>query len=214
MTHDAARGATGLVGRHRTSLAVAVIVCLLPFSLVACSDEAERAGEEVSEAEPDPTVITDANGRTWRRIESDGLHDPANDMVQYLQQPAEALSALPVDGPEGNQVDWAAALAEGAIAPRTNVRPETKIRVLDLDIVFEDTAGQPNVVFPHRQHTEWLDCSNCHPKIFVAKKGANDFGMFDVLQGRYCGRCHGAVAFPLTRCKRCHSRDQTAGEAG
>lgn len=106
-----------------------------------------------------------------------------------------------------------AALQSGAIAPRTNIRPETKIRVLDLDIVFPDTAGQPMVVFPHRQHTAWLDCSNCHPGIFVAKKGGNDFGMLDVLQGEYCGRCHGAVAFPLTECKRCHSRDWQTGVA-
>ncbi|HUS55503.1 MAG TPA: c(7)-type cytochrome triheme domain-containing protein [Thermohalobaculum sp.] len=84
--------------------------------------------------------------------------------------------------------------------------------VLDLDIVFTETAGQPYVVFPHRQHTEWLDCANCHPAIFKAKRGANDFGMLDVLNGEYCGRCHGAVAFPLTECKRCHSRDwQTGG---
>lgn len=214
MTHDALRGATGLAGRNRAILAILAVILLLPLSLVGCSDDSRRDDEESAEAAPDPTVITDASGRSWRRIEADGLHDPANDMVEYLQQPAEALSVLPEDGPEGNKVDWAAALAEGAIKPRTNVRPETKIRVLDLDIVFEDTAGQPNVVFPHRQHTEWLDCSNCHPKIFVARKGANDFGMFDVLQGRYCGRCHGAVAFPLTRCKRCHSRDRQDGEGG
>ncbi len=132
-------------------------------------------------------------------------------MLQYLQQPAEALSTLPKGGPGGNQVDWAAALRGGAIAPRTNIRPETKIRVIDLDIVFTETAGQPNVVFPHRQHTEWLDCANCHPAIFIAKRGANDFGMLDVLNGEYCGKCHGAVSFPLTECRRCHSRDRQTG---
>jgi c(7)-type cytochrome triheme protein len=49
--------------------------------------------------------------------------------------------------------------------------------------------------------------------MFKTKKGSSDFGMFDVLQGHYCGRCHGAVAFPLTRCKRCHSRDANADGA-
>jgi hypothetical protein len=26
--------------------------------------------------------------------------------------------------------------------------------------------------------------------------------------GEHCGRCHGAVAFPLTECTRCHSVQQ------
>ena len=176
-------------------------------ALTGCGEDPPANAEAPEEAKPDPNVISDEFGREWRKLSRDGMHDPANDMIAYLQEPAEALSTLPPDGPEGNKVDWMAALSRGLINPRTNIRPETKVRVLDLDIVFEDTAGHPYVVFPHRQHTEWLDCSNCHPKIFKAKKGANDFGMFDVLQGDYCGQCHGAVAFPLTQCRRCHSRD-------
>jgi hypothetical protein len=33
-----------------------------------------------------------------------------------------------------------------------------------------------------------------------------------VLSGEKCGLCHGAVAFPLTECNRCHSvqRDSPA----
>ena len=29
--------------------------------------------------------------------------------------------------------------------------------------------------------------------------------MMLILQGEKCGLCHGAVAFPLTECLRCHS---------
>ena len=47
-------------------------------------------------------------------------------------------------------------------------------------------------------HTEWLDCTNCHDKLFLPKAGATPVNMFAVLQGEYCGRCHGAVSFPLT----------------
>jgi ribosomal protein L40E len=32
--------------------------------------------------------------------------------------------------------------------------------------------------------------------------------MFAILQGEFCGRCHGAVSFPLTECRRCHSVPQ------
>ncbi|MFQ5565480.1 MAG: c(7)-type cytochrome triheme domain-containing protein [Paracoccaceae bacterium] len=190
-----------------------VLFLLAALSTSTCASEPEDAPEAAAPAKPaeNPSVIRSADGREWRRLAADGLHDPQNDMLRFLQQPAEALSALPAGGPEGNQVDWVAALRQGAIVPRTNVFPETKIRVIDLDIVFTETAGQPFVVFPHRPHTEWLDCANCHPAIFIAKRGANDFGMFDVLQGEYCGRCHGAVSFPLTECRRCHSRAQQAG---
>jgi c(7)-type cytochrome triheme protein len=189
---------------------------LAALGLSTCGSEPpatpDRSGTASSGASPaDLPTISSPDGRKWRKLANDGLHDPDNELLQYLQQPAEALSVLPQGGLAGNQVDWIAALREGAISPRTNVYPETKIRVIDLDIVFTKTAGQPYVVFPHRQHTEWLDCENCHPKIFIAKRGANDFGMLDVLNGEYCGRCHGAVSFPLTECKRCHSRAWEAG---
>jgi c(7)-type cytochrome triheme protein len=63
----------------------------------------------------------------------------------------------------------------------------------------------PAVKFPHRQHTLWLDCSNCHNGLFKDKIGANKFSMVAILNGEQCGLCHGAVAFPLTECNRCHS---------
>ena len=46
--------------------------------------------------------------------------------------------------------------------------------------------------------------------------GVNPVNMFAVLQGEYCGRCHGAVAFPLTECLRCHSvaRNKFKGKFG
>ena len=193
-------------------LARGLLFFALAMGATTCGSEPEPEPASQSE-QPDPGIISSPDGREWRKLSADGLHDPNNDLISYLQQPAEALGDLPPGGPDGNKVNWAKALRSGAIQPRTNVWPETNIRVLDLDIVFTDTAGQPHVVFPHKHHTEWLDCSNCHPKIFIAKRGANDFGMYEVLQGEYCGRCHGAVSFPLTECTRCHSRDPVPGKA-
>lgn len=194
--------------RHAVAAAVAL-------ATATCSDPAELPVPETgSAASANPgaealqQVICADDGRCWRKLAADGLHNPANAALDFLQEPATALMTLPPGGPSGNKIDWVAALRGSHIAPRTNIYPETKVRVLDLDIVFTDTKGQPHVVFPHRPHTEWLDCSNCHPDIFVADKGANEFGMLDVLQGEYCGRCHGAVAFPLTECTRCHSQPQ------
>ena len=140
----------------------------------------------------------------WKSLAEDGLHDVENPALQLLQEPAEALSGLPADT-VGNKVSWIRALRENYIEPRTNILPETEIRVIDMDIIMDQTAGMPLVLFPHRPHTEWLDCKNCHDGIFIEKSGANPVNMMAILSGEYCGRCHGAVAFPLTECNRCHS---------
>lgn len=140
----------------------------------------------------------------WVPLEKDGLHDPTNPGLSQLQQPAEALSTLPRDS-AGNKVRWVQALESGAINPRTNLFPETKVRVLDQDIIISKFGSMPAVKFPHRQHTLWLDCANCHNGLFKDKIGANKFSMMAILNGEQCGVCHGAVAFPLTECNRCHS---------
>ena len=140
----------------------------------------------------------------WQRLESDGLHDPANPAIGLLQQPTEALSPLPRDS-AGNMVNWVKALESGAINPRTNILPETEVRVRDDEIIVAKFGSMPAVKFPHRPHTLWLDCSNCHEHLFKSKAGANRFSMTAILNGEQCGVCHGAVAFPLTECNRCHS---------
>ena len=151
----------------------------------------------------------------WKPLAEDGLHDPQNPAINLLQEPAEALSQLPPDT-VGNKVLWNQALREQYIQPRTNIYPETKIEILDMDIIMDKTGEMPLVRFPHRPHTEWLDCSNCHDKIFIEKVDANPINMFAILSGEYCGQCHGAVAFPLTECNRCHSvaRSTFTGKPG
>ena len=140
----------------------------------------------------------------WKSLDKDGIHDPESPAVVILQQPGEALSVLPPDT-AGNLVDWAQALRQGYISPRTNIMPGTETRLLELDVIMKQTGDMPFVLFPHLAHTEWLDCSNCHEQIFKSKIGATAFNMLDILQGRFCGQCHGAVSFPLTECNRCHS---------
>ena len=142
--------------------------------------------------------------QTWKLLAEDGLHDPLSPAIGLLQEPVEALSQLPADS-AGNRVAWIRALREGYIEPRTNILPETEIEVLDMDIVMDQTGELPLVLFPHKPHTEWLDCSNCHNKIFIDKVDANPINMWAILSGEYCGQCHGAVAFPLTECNRCHT---------
>lgn len=124
--------------------------------------------------------------------------------MKILQQPREALSGLVPDN-AGNQVRWVQALEKGEIRPREKLFSQTVVRKLDQDIILDVKGGMPAVRFPHRQHTEWLDCANCHDGIFKSQTGATKITMFNILQGEQCGICHGAVAFPLTECMRCHS---------
>ncbi len=140
----------------------------------------------------------------------DGIHDPDNEGAYLLQPPREGMAGL-ASGISGNRIDWVKSLHDGTINPRYDrLDPNKKPFVMDLNIVREVKGSMPDVVYPHKQHTEWLDCSNCHPDIFIPKKGANQISMAAILLGQKCGVCHGKVAFPVTECKRCHSKKKKA----
>lgn len=148
----------------------------------------------------------------WQPLAKDGIHDPRSPAVKQLQQPKEALSKLTPDT-AGNQVRWVQALDKGEITPREKLLAKTEVKKLDRDVILDVKGGMPAVRFPHRQHTEWLDCSNCHESLFKMHAGETKISMFQILQGEQCGVCHGAVAFPLTECMRCHSIPKQPGRA-
>jgi len=138
----------------------------------------------------------------------DGIHDMANDGTHVLQPPLIAFEGLPTTE-FGNYVDWVKSLGDGLLKPRYDrFDPKVEPLVMDLDIVREVKASVPDVVFPHKPHTQWLHCSNCHPKIFIPQRNANVINMSAILLGQKCGVCHGKVSFPITTksCKKCHSK--------
>ncbi len=142
----------------------------------------------------------------------DGIHDPTNEATHRLQPPLEAFQGLPKTA-FGNRVDWVKAIDQGLLKPRWDrLDSNEEPFVMDLDIVRPVKASVPDVVFPHRQHTEWLFCSNCHPAIFIPQKGANQINMSAILLGQKCGVCHGKVSFPIETktCKKCHSKPKPA----
>ena len=108
--------------------------------------------------------------------------------------------------------DWSLAVRRGIINPLDAIKGE-RIKKEDeefnRDIIFEiNDRMMANVRFPHSVHNYWLSCKVCHPSIFIAKKGANDFQMKDIWDGKYCGRCHGRIAYApkgFENCIRCHS---------
>lgn len=140
----------------------------------------------------------------------DGIHDAENTGTSILQTPAEGLAGLP-ESKHGNRVNWVAAVEDGKINPRWDKLDDSQSpMVMDLNVVREVKGSMPDVVYPHKQHTEWLDCSNCHPAIFIPARGANQIDMASILRGEKCGVCHGTVAFPITAttCRLCHSKDK------
>ena len=140
----------------------------------------------------------------------DGIHATDNDGTHVLQPPLIAYEGLPTTE-FGNYVDWVKSLNDGKLNPRYDrADPTVEPLVMDLDIVREVKASMPDVVFPHKPHTQWLHCSNCHPKIFIPQRNANVINMSAILLGQKCGVCHGKVSFPITTksCKKCHSKDK------
>lgn len=136
----------------------------------------------------------------------DGIHDPSNDGTLALMPPLAAYAGLP-KSTAGNRVNWVSAIGTNKINPRWDrIDPKAEGVVMDLNIVREVKGSMPDVVYPHKQHTEWLDCSNCHPAIFIPQKGANSISMASILLGEKCGVCHGKVAFPVSECRLCHSK--------
>jgi len=141
-------------------------------------------------------------------LAKDGIHDPEAEGVSTLQAPKSAFEKLS-SGKSGNYVDWVKAWDKGEISPRFSYEnPEQQPLPMQLNIVREVKGSTPNVLFPHKAHTLWLDCSNCHPDVFVPKKGANSMSMAEIILGKGCGMCHGKVAFPISECRRCHSESK------
>lgn len=115
------------------------------------------------------------------------------------------LDHLPRDT-EGN-LNWTKALGDKLIAPLAGRDAKAQPKeVLPLDLeLLSPTRPDMKVKFSHEAHTEWLACDNCHPKIFEMASGAAKMTMDDLNGGRYCGVCHGPVAFGIAEgCQRCH----------
>jgi c(7)-type cytochrome triheme protein len=133
----------------------------------------------------------------------DGVHDVDNTDLSLLQYPQDVLKGFPRD--TRDRVDWAKALLEEQIQPRVTREGGGEMVVWDQDILFKQTATMPHVLFPHKLHSMWLACDNCHDQIFPARSGATEISMASIYQGEQCGVCHGKVAFEPTACERCHS---------
>lgn len=135
-------------------------------------------------------------------VPSDTVRPP----IESVWDPDSVTALLPRD--HAGNIDWVAAKRTGVIRPRATAddgmeQPESWRFEFGFDFFFPGPNPTFDAWFPHSTHTEWVACEQCHSRIF-RYRGA-EIKMADVMQGRYCGECHGKVAFPpQTACERCH----------
>jgi c(7)-type cytochrome triheme protein len=110
----------------------------------------------------------------------------------------------------GNGIDWEKAEELGFINPASfldGVSIPRKSLPVQKDFALDPKVqGMPDIIFSHKKHTVWNGCELCHPDIFAGKRGDTQYSMVEISEGKFCGACHTAVAFPLTDCQRCHSK--------
>lgn len=167
------------------------------------------------------TEITESANKAGRFCGASGCHDGKtvfgheekkdcekchNGDRGYRKERFSELRKLP-ETRYGNGIDWVKALESGMIKPLHMLTIPPPADVVH-DKTLELEAGWLNIppaFFPHKKHTEWLDCNNCHPDIFnIKKKSTEHFSMEFILKGEFCGVCHMRVAFPMNDCRRCH----------
>lgn len=114
----------------------------------------------------------------------------------------------------GNKVDWEAAELANKIT-LIDTLPEVSVKRAALAVpkdyaIEAKINGLPQIIFSHKKHAVWNGCELCHPDIFTVKSGGTKYTMQDIFASKYCGLCHGSVAFPATDCQRCHVQPVTA----
>lgn len=199
----------------------ASLLCLLGFPIIAVQAEtAVEPTQKIIEVVADVATDKKAPSATAqsdkalkvvtpekvKALVDSGIYSLDNDAIGILQNPTEALNDFPTN--RRHEIDWVKALNDGLITPRANLDGTEVVEPLDMDVLMEQTAMMPHVTFPHKAHTEWLACENCHSEIFEPVKNGNPISMGKILKGEYCGRCHDRVAFSLFVCEKCHNTAQ------
>ncbi|HXN07525.1 MAG TPA: c(7)-type cytochrome triheme domain-containing protein [Nitrospiria bacterium] len=169
-------------------------------------DERPFTRAEIAKILPSDAIYLSGRGVMAGKGDPAGMVGEANISGKSKHPLALEVSDLPKD--QYGLVNWADALRQGKIAPKPSLNPEEQ-DTPPFDISFDiptKSNFMPNVIYPHKIHTMWLTCTNCHPKIFLMDHTANNKNMTmpKIASGEFCGRCHNRVAFPLSDCLRCH----------
>jgi c(7)-type cytochrome triheme protein len=173
-----------------------------------------EAPAKLDPTDPGSVIYLDTSGKPA------GLGDPnAPPSMAYKAGRGwhpQALSAAGLPRDRYGLIDWAKIVREKIVSPKFSLNPQDEeMPPLQMNVLIPAKGDfVDDVVYPHEMHTYWLKCEVCHPGIFLPAAGQNNMTMTGIVQGQWCGRCHGKVAFPLTDCKRCHSSPKKASAAG
>jgi c(7)-type cytochrome triheme protein len=186
---------------HRVHYTCRVCHSELGFSLFAntteITEEDNRQGRFCGACHNDELAFGHSEGNCGKCHNGD---------IDYGIEKFAELFALP-SAAYGNEIDWVEAIDKGVITPQTFLYdkriPVNSIK--KLTIYSEWMWMYAHAQFSHEIHGRWLGCSSCHPAIFnLELKTTEGFSMLNILDKKYCGTCHGKVAFPIKDCKRCH----------
>ncbi len=147
------------------------------------------------------------------------LHNPAKiDQIQ-LAKSALAVGAKwdPGKFPDGKMpldkyklVDWLKLKELNAFKPISSLEKDAQHETRDNIIRFVSKSDfLDDVLFGHKVHADWINCSSCHPALFSEELGGTKIKMTEMSKGRFCGNCHGKVSFSFADCKRCHNTPKT-----
>ncbi len=157
---------------------------------------------------PPPVTSSVGQGQLDEYEDTTTLPEPGPPYARDNRDPNVIMKSFPVDS-EGN-IDWVKAFKDKTVHPHESLDlSKPPMPPFNFDVEIPAVGAMPNVIFPHFPHTFWLDCGNCHPSIFVMKRGANPISMVKIVNGEFCGRCHGRVAFPISNCTRCHVKPKS-----
>lgn len=111
----------------------------------------------------------------------------------------------------GNRVDWLKAEEKGYVKLQDYLKGisirRDKLNVPQEIVMDADFAEMPDIIFSHEKHAVWNGCELCHPQIFNIKKTSTVFSMQEIFDGKFCGACHGKVAFTNMDCQLCHAKN-------
>jgi len=190
---------------------IVVLLATLYPAMTTMAQETKQAGKPSPATGPDDSASKIYLGSDGKLAGRGVPEQPASEVFRLgkgVHPKALSLPGLPKD--KFGLIDWASMVKQGIIQPAGSLQPgKPEAALLDLNILIKSKGDfVHNVMFRHSSHVYWLDCKNCHPAIFVMTKGKNNMSMQGIVQGKWCGRCHGKVSFPLTDCKRCHSQSK------
>jgi len=182
---------------------------------------------DAKEAPPEESNPADLlfAGRSGKMAGKGDRRKPSGNAFKWgagWQPRAFSMAGLPKD--KYGLVDWIKITKNGMLLPKGSIDPDHPIYESPVHYVFDEEGEEDiedivipvksktiaEVLFPHTLHAWWLNCKSCHPHRFVRTAGDTKMTMKEMAKGKYCGECHGKVAFPLEDCGKCHDRKKVA----